>query len=205
MLPSELKLSDLNHDYFLPPSIPLSIDLTWPYLSSAIVWKLTKYVGHVAHPTKWLCQVAGGVLGTLQGKGHMADIDTQVLSQLLKILELTIKGGEDIDLFASHHVPTLLARSLLKKPSMKKKTKAKKTEWNSQSLTPKNDEGRSEDVTTEDEVPAGDVEADFEKLVKELDITNKNILAADRCIALLGSDRLVMQVYCGAYIFCSIF
>jgi len=60
-------------------------------------------------------------------------------------------------------------------------------------------------VTTEDEAPAGDAEADFEKLAKELDIANENILAADRCIALLGSDRLVTQVYRGAYIFCSIF
>ena len=42
-------------------------------------------------------------------------------------------------------------------------------------------------------------EADFEKLAKELDITNESILAADCCIALLGSDRLPKQVYRGAY------
>jgi len=56
----------------------------------------------------------------------VADVDTQVLSRLLKILELTVKGGEDIDSFASRRVPTLLARSSPKKPSTKKKTKYEK-------------------------------------------------------------------------------
>jgi len=196
MLPSELEPSDLNHDYFSP----LSVDLTRPYLSSAIIRKLTKYIGHVARPTKRLRQVAGGALGTPRGKGRMADVNTQVLSRLLKILERSIKAGEDIDPFASHHVPAPSARSSPKKPSAKKNTKAKKTERNSRSLTPKDDEGAArEDVTMEGEQVAGDAEADFEKLAKELDIANESILAADCCIALLGSDRLTKQVYRGAY------
>ena len=196
MLPSELEPSDLNHDYFSP----LSVDLTRPYLSSAIIRKLTKYIGHVARPTKRLRQVAGGALGTPRGKGRMADVNTQVLSRLLKILERSIKAGEDIDPFASHHVPAPSARSSPKKPSAKKNTKAKKTERNSRSLTPKDDEGAArEDVTMEGEQVAGDAEADFEKLAKELDIANESILAADCCIALLGSDRLTKQVFRGAY------
>ena len=196
MLPSELEPSDLNHDFFSP----LSVDLTRPYLSSAIIRKLTKYIGHVARPTKRLRQVAGGALGTPRGKGRMADVDTQMLSRLLKILERSIKAGEDIDPFASHQVPVPSARSSPKKPSAKKNAKAKKTERNSRSLTPKDDEGAMrEDVTMEGEQIAGDAEADFEKLAKELDVANESILAADCCIALLGSDRLTKQVYCGAY------
>ena len=193
MLPSELEPSDLNHDYFSP----LSVDLTRPYLSSAIVRKLTKYIGHVARPTKRLRQVAGGVLGTPRGKGRMADVDIQVLSRLLKILERSIKAGEDIDPFASHHVPTSSAR----KPSAKKNAKAKKAEQNS----PKGDEGAVREDVTMDEQVAGDAEADFEKLATELDVANESILAADCCIALLGSDRLTKQVYRGAYMHCSTF
>lgn len=203
MLPSELEPSDLNHDFFSP----LSVDFTRPYLSSAIVRKLTKYIGHVARPTKRLRQVAGGALGTPRGKGRMADVDTQMLSRLLKILERSIKAGEDIDPFASHHVPAPSARSSPKKPSAKKNVKAKKAERNSRSLTPKDDEGTMrEDVIMEGEQAAGttasDAEADFEKLAKELDVANESILAADCCIALLGSDRLTKQVYHGAYMLC---
>jgi cohesin loading factor subunit SCC2 len=200
MLPSELEPSDLNHDFFSP----LSVDLTRPYLSSAIIRKLTKYIGHVARPTKRLRQVAGGALGTPRGKGRMADVDTQMLSRLLKILERSIKAGEDIDPFASHHVPAPSARSSPKKPSAKKNAKAKKAERNSRSLTPKDDEGAAREDVAMEEV-AGDAEADFEKLAKELDVANESILAADCCIALLGSDRLTKQVYRGAYIACSIF
>jgi cohesin loading factor subunit SCC2 len=66
-------------------------------------------------------------------------------------------------------------------------------------LTPKGDEDAAgDDVTMGDERVSGtaaDVaHADFDKLAKELDVANESILAADCCIALLGSDRLTKQV-----------
>lgn len=37
-------------------------------------------------------------------------------------------------------------------------------------------------------------EMDYEKLTRDLEIARDSILAADCCIALLGSDRLTKQV-----------
>ncbi|KAH9480188.1 Protein rad9 [Psilocybe cubensis] len=191
-LPSELEASDLNHEFFSQ----LSNDCTRPCLSSSIIRKLTKYIGHVARPTKRLRQAANGVLGTPRGKGRMTDVDTQILSRLLKILERSVKAGEDIDPFA-YRAPPVSAKSSPKKQSTKKVSKPKKNERASRSLTPKGAD-EEEDVVMEDPkaTPAIELsEDDFDKLTNLLEIARDSILAADCCIALLGSDRLTKQLY----------
>ncbi|PPQ86325.1 hypothetical protein CVT25_005626 [Psilocybe cyanescens] len=192
-LPSELETSDLNHEFF---SL-LSSDCTRPCLSSSIIRKLTKYIGHVARPTKRLRQATNGVLGTPRGKGRMTDLDTQILSRLLKILERSVRAGEDIDPFA-HRVPPTSTKTSPKKPSTKKASKPKKNDRASRSLTPKVADEEAEDVIMEDSktAPAIDlVGLNFDKLTNLLDIARDSILAADCCIALLGSDRLTKQLY----------
>jgi len=191
-LPPEVEANDLNHDFFSP----LSPDYSRPLLAPAIIRKLIKYIGYVARPTKRLRQAAAGVMGTPRGKGRVGDVDMQQLSRLLKILERSVKAGEDLDPFP--HVPAsnLLSSSKAspKKPSTKKSGKTKKNDRRSRSVTPKEGEhaGVNDDAMDEDRPALTD--ADFDKLLTLLDSARDSILAADCCIALLGSDRLPKQV-----------
>jgi cohesin loading factor subunit SCC2 len=194
-LPPDAEASDLNHEFFSS----YSQDFSRPALSTAVIRKLTKYIGHVARPTKRLRQVSGGALGTPRGKGRMADVDTQVLSRLLKLLERSVKLGEDLDPLA-HYTQSApapvssTANASPKKSSTKKAAKPKKVERQSRSQTPKGGEDAvNGDVDSGDNVAS---EIDFEKLTIGLDTAHESILAADCCIALLASDRLTKQV-CG--------
>jgi cohesin loading factor subunit SCC2 len=47
--------------------------------------------------------------GTPKSKGHMAEVETQVLSRLLKLLEWNVRAGEDVDLFSSSNRAFLAA------------------------------------------------------------------------------------------------
>jgi cohesin loading factor subunit SCC2 len=192
-LPPELEAGDLNQEFFSP----LSSDYSRPLLAPAIIRKLIKYIGQVARPTKRLRQVTGGVIGTPRGKGRMADLDVQQLSRLLKILDRSVKAGEDLDPFPHLPVSSLPSstKTSPKKPSTKKSSKPKKGERRSRSATPKQGENfaddHDEDGSASLKVPT---DTDLDKLSTQLDAARDSILAADCCIALLGSDRLPKQV-----------
>lgn len=129
----------------------------------------------------------------------MADVDTQVLSRILKLLERSVKLGEDLDPLAHYTQPAQAAASSTpnaspKKASTKKSAKAKKTERQSRSQTPKGGEDAVNGDADGDNSAAAS-EADFEKLTIGLDTAHESILAADCCIALLASDRLTKQVW----------
>ena len=191
-LPSEMEAIDLNHDFFSA----LSTDLSRPMLAAGVVRKLTKYIGHVARPTKRLRQTTGGVLGTPRAKGRMADVDTQMLSRLLKVLERSVRAGEDLDPFMHHGAPPA-AKASPRKPSAKKGA-AKGARGDRRSHTPKGDEEGDVDEGSVGDLRAsqslGLSEEDYERLVTQLDTAHESILAADCCIALLASDRLTKQV-----------
>jgi cohesin loading factor subunit SCC2 len=191
-LPTDIDINELNHDFFSP----LSTDCARPLLSPTIVRKLTKYIGQVARPTKRLRQTTGGVLGTPRAKGRMADVDTQILSRLLKLLDRSVRAGEDIDPFlyhATHHVPSS-TKSSPRKPVAKKNTKTKKSDTRSKSQTPKDGDEMDTGMQVEEQGAPDLVHADFDKLSRLLDVARDSIVAADCCIALLGSDRLTKQV-----------
>lgn len=200
-LPTEIEASDLNHDFFSP----LSSDYTRPLLAPAVVRKLTKYIGYITRPSKRLRQPTGGIMGTPRSKGRVSDVEPQQLSRLLKILDRSVKVGEDLDPFP-HVTPSISssAKSSPKKASTKKggnKTK-KNNDNRSRSVTPKEpQEGVDDDSPS---TPAVPTESDFNKLVVLLDTARDSILAADCCIALLGSDRLPKQV-CRCYLSMLIF
>ncbi|KAF8158512.1 hypothetical protein B0H34DRAFT_797892 [Crassisporium funariophilum] len=189
-LPADAEIGDLNHDFFSP----LSLDFSRPLLSHSVMRKVAKYVGQVARPTKRLRQTTGGVLGTPRSKGRMADVDTPVLSRLLKLLERSVKNGEDIDPFVHqpHALPTS-AKSSPRKQFSKKVVKQKKNDRRSKSQTPKDDDVT--DMPDDRGKAVGLNEADFDKLTRQLDIARDSLVAADCCIALLGSDRLTKQLY----------
>ena len=190
-LPADVDISELNHDFFSP----LSTDCARPLLSPTIVRKLTKYIGQVARPTKRLRQAAGGILGTPRAKGRMADVDTQILSRLLKLLDRSVRVGEDIDPFlhhSAHHAPSS-TKSSPRKPAAKKNAKTKKNDTRSKSQTPKDEDELDTGMQVEEQGAPNLGDADFDKLSRLFDIARDSIVAADCCIALLGSDRLTKQ------------
>lgn len=193
-LPSEVDASDLNHDFFST----LSSDLTRPVLAAGVIRKLTKYIGHVARPTKRLRQATGGVLGTPRAKGRMADVDTQMLSRLLKMLDRSVRAGEDLDPFV-YHGAAASAKSSPRKQSTKKGSAKGQKGDRPRSNTPKGDEAGDADESESRAsqglgTGTGLGDDDYEKLSTQLDVAHESILAADCCIALLASDRLTKQV-----------
>ncbi|KAF9046656.1 hypothetical protein BJ165DRAFT_1369666 [Panaeolus papilionaceus] len=183
-IPSDVLPDDLNTQFF----DLLSPDPSRPLLSPQLIRKLTKYIGHVARPSKRLRQAIGGIHGTPRHKERIADVDTQMLSRLLKVLERSIKTGESVDPFVYHGPPVANTRGSPKKP--KKPAKGKKT---AKSQSP-DAEG---EVAPEEEArqTLALTEEDYDALTKTLNLARDSILAADCCVALLASDRLTKQLY----------
>ncbi|KAF9457433.1 hypothetical protein BDZ94DRAFT_1326256 [Collybia nuda] len=185
-LPPDVDPSDLSEFFSLT-----TIDPTRPLLHPNIIRKLTKNIGHVARPTKRLR--TAGVQGTPRGKGRMAEVETQVLARLLKILERNVRAGEDVDPFLYSGMPVQSGSSASpSKKSPKKAARGKKAERRSKSRTPEGEE--DEEPTTYPEASEL-TDADLDRLSTTLEVARDSILAADCCIALLGSDRLTKQLY----------
>lgn len=209
---------DLPHEFFSP----LTTDFARPLLAPALVRKLTKYVNNVARPTKRLRRATlsskpnsrtGAGAGGAPGAGatprvaagqRMAEVETQVLSRLLKMLERNVRAGEDVDpfIYAGSAGAGAPLSGVSMSPRKKKAGAAAGGKGKTRSKTPGGeheevvDEGRGRDS---DEGKGGAAErelteADFENLTRLLEVARDSILAADCCIALLGSDRLAKQV-----------
>lgn len=184
-LPNDASLDDLS-DFFSS----LTNDFSHPLLHPNIIRKVIKYIGQITRPTKRLRQ-SGGVSGTPRGKGRMADADTQTLARLLKLLDRSVRAGEDVDPFFHIIVPSSVKASP-RKAAAKKAAKAKKTEMRSSQTPPEEDAHDDESMAEPQTRELTDF--DFDKLSRILDTARDSILAADCCIALLGSDRLTKQV-----------
>jgi cohesin loading factor subunit SCC2 len=116
----------------------------------------------------------------------MAEVDTGVLSRVLKILDRSVRSGEDLDPF--HYVAPDRNASPRKPKKLAKRPKTKEGEGDEA-------ENAEKGNMVVDEPPPQDVtEADLEHLTKILEVAKDSVLAADCCIALLGSDRLTKQV-----------
>jgi cohesin loading factor subunit SCC2 len=119
----------------------------------------------------------------------MADVDTAVLSRVLKILDRSVRTGEDLDPF--HFMAGDRISSPRKSKKFTKRPKAKEEDE-------KGDETENGNMEV-DEAPVPPLlqevtEADLERLTKILEIAKDSVLAADCCVALLASDRLTKQV-----------
>jgi cohesin loading factor subunit SCC2 len=204
------KLTALLEDIFeaedaLPPDVDIhalpaewfssiTVDGSSPLLHPNIIRKLAKYIGQVTRPTKRIRlstrETIAGSGGTPRGKGRMAEVDTAVLSRVLKILDRSVRAGEDLDPF--HHVATDRNVSPRKPKKQAKRPKAKDDDGEA--------EAEEKGIMTVDEPPLPPpppqeaTEADLKHLTKILEIAKDSVLAADCCIALLGSDRLTKQV-----------
>lgn len=201
-LPPDIDLDNLPLEFFSP----LTVDCTRPMIHPGIIRKLTKYIGQVARPTKRLRLSArdgvAGSAGSPRSKGRMAEADTSILSRVLKMLDRSVKAGEDLDPFVTL-TATRDNTAFPRKPAGKKHGNGKKTINDSDprptSQSPRNEE---EDGTKADQnmQPSELTVTDVEKLTRVLDLARDSILAADCCIALFGSDRLTKQV---SYSVCS--
>jgi cohesin loading factor subunit SCC2 len=166
----------------LPPEVDISelpelfsrstIDCSRPLLHPDIIRKLTRRVGQVARPSKRNRSISG-VLATPKGKGRMTEVDTDVLSRMLRVLNRTVKAGEDIDPFAQRN------------PKPASPTKKKKVG--------KSQEPDSQATEVEAEHPEL-AEEDVQKTNRLLEGQRDSVLAAECCVALLSSDRLTKQV-----------
>ncbi|KAF5337499.1 hypothetical protein D9758_013605 [Tetrapyrgos nigripes] len=185
-LPSEADVSDIPTDFFAAQSP----DPSQPQLNDNTVRKLTKYIGLVARPTK-RSRAANGILNTPRSKARMTEVDTHLLSRALKILTRSVKAGEDVDPFMQT-ATQMNTKASPKKPSTKKgKKKAEDGRLKSESPS-----GEAED---KDEAAGSSrpviTDLDIEKLTQKLSVSRDSVLAAECCLALLGSDRLTKQLY----------
>jgi cohesin loading factor subunit SCC2 len=188
-LPPDIDNDDLPAEYFSP----LTANSANPLLHPNVIRKLTKYIGHVARPTKRIrlsARDGSGTGGTPRGKGRMAEVATVILSRVLKMLDRSVKAGEDLDPFGNVSMPNReKTASPRKKKAPKKDVKEKDDE----------DDGykglEEKDMVVDEVVPPQELtNSDFDTLTQVLDKARDSILAADCCIALLGSDRLPKQV-----------
>jgi len=189
-LPPDVDIHALPAEWFSP----MTVDGSSPLLHPNIIRKLAKYIGQVTRPTKRIRlstrETTAGGGGTPRGKGRMAEVDIAVLSRVLKILDRSVRAGEDLDPF--HYAPVDRNVSPRKPKKQTKRPKAKDGDGEDE------DEAEKGHMTVDEPLPPPPpqeaTEADLEHLTKILEIAKDSVLAADCCIALLGSDRLTKQV-----------
>ncbi|KAH9961425.1 hypothetical protein BGW80DRAFT_1438760 [Lactifluus volemus] len=167
-LPADADQQTLSADFFSP----LTTESSRPQLHPNLVRKLSKLISQVARPMKRLrSSTASKHQPRTSGPCSIADVEATTLSRILKMLERSVRAGEDLDPFKADRVP-----EVRNSVSPSKKNKASKKACR---------RGRTSPVT----------DADLDTLAHALELARDSILAADCCIALLGADRLPKQVY----------
>lgn len=160
--------------------------------------KLTKHISNIARPTKRLRLTTWDNLKTPGKTAGVSELATEVLSRMLKTLERSVKAGEDLE--PSFGAPKKVHAISLKGKKKKGEKKGKKDDDEKRSRSPQDVNGVDIDTASgepEEENQQDTVEVtgeDFDKLETALETARDSVLAADCCIALLGSDRLEKQV-----------
>jgi cohesin loading factor subunit SCC2 len=129
---------------------------------------------------------------------QLASVDAHLLGRLLRLLQRSVKAGEDLRVFVGPTVPKGDVASAgggkVKGTPAKKGKKAKGKEQN-QDQNQERERSRSKTPMVIDEEESESVApVDWDKLGFILRIAMESVLAADGCIALLGSDNLSKQV-----------
>jgi len=163
---------------------PLTTDWGHPRLHPHVMRKLVKTLEQIAKR------------GRSKKASQLASVDAHLLGRLLKLLQRSVKAGEDLSAFVGPMVPrsdvTSTGGGKAKGTPAKKSKKVKGKDQNqnqererSRSKTPMIiDEEESESATF----------VNWDKLEIVLHIALESVLAADGCIALLGGDDLSKQV-----------
>lgn len=186
-LAPDLAVSELPSEFFSP----LTADCSRPLLHPTIMRKLTSYVGKVTRPAKRLrlsSRDKNGIPNTPKSSGRVSHLDVTTLSRILKILERSVKAGEDLDPFktsSEHGVSTA-------SPVKSRKSLGGRQKQAGSSQTPRPADGDIEMASSPE--PSEAYPLDYIQLTTTLDIARDSVLAADCCIAILSSDRLPKQV-----------
>lgn len=180
-LAADIELADLPKEYFSP----LTVDCNHPHLQPNIVRKLTKYISQLARPSKRSRRaMREGVANSSSGsktRDTLGDIGTPILSRLMKILERSIKAGEDLDpLRTSTHLPPV--------PSSPSKSKK------GQKVPVDGIDVQEDGPTVHDSHSQQLTESDVHELAARLEVSRDSILAAECCMALLSGESLTKQV-----------
>lgn len=188
-LPVDVDQEFLPADFFSP----LTAEPSRPQLHPNLIRKLSKLICQVARPMKRLrSSTTTAFTPRVSGPCSIADVETAILSRILKILERSVRAGEDLDPFkADKPLETRASASPSKKTKVSKKPTA---DQQLQSQTLVGDEPQA-DASTDLAEPPSVTNADLDILAHSLELARDSILAADCCIALLGADRLPKQVY----------
>jgi cohesin loading factor subunit SCC2 len=152
-------LTALNSDFFSSHTSSTSE----PLLNSAQLGKATKLFSHLTHSS-----AMHSSSGTTPRRGRVKDVDSNTLSRFLKIVERSIKAGEDIEPLKFIDV----AKDKSSELSEGKKTSKKLS--------------RLEDTYEAD--------INLDALKDELEVSRDSVLAAETILAVLTSDRLPKEV-----------
>ena len=189
-LPVDVDQECLPVDFFSP----LTAEPSRPQLHQNLIRKLSKLISQVARPMKRLRSLkASAVAPRASGPCSIADVEATILSRVLKILERSVRAGEDLDPFKADKPSDTRASA---SPSKKSKVSKKPTaDQQLQSQTLVGGDKLQTDASTDSAEPPSVTNADLDILAHSLELARDSILAADCCIALLGADRLPKQVY----------
>ncbi|KAI8994107.1 hypothetical protein BD414DRAFT_481445 [Trametes punicea] len=193
-LPPEVEPHDLPMEWFSPLTAPGS----QPHLHPNIIRKLTTQIIKVARPSKRhrinSRDANGAAPGTPRYRCRMAEVDTSALSRILKILERSVRAGEELDPFTSCGTGAASSKGGKTKKVLSNK-KAQADHGRPKSQSP-GEVAEDERMDVDESPPEQSVtEEDIEALTRTLEVARDSVLAADCCIALLGSDRLPKQLY----------
>ncbi|KIJ60270.1 hypothetical protein HYDPIDRAFT_32393 [Hydnomerulius pinastri MD-312] len=182
----DVEASDLPKEFFSA----LTVDCTHPHLQQSVIRKLTKYISQLARPSKRSRRTAreggtGGSNGT-KSRETLGDIESPILSRLMKILERSIKAGEDLD-------PLRTSAPRPPVPASPSKKKAQKNQAEREAANGEDVEMR--DSPAHDLHPQQLTDSDVHDLAVQLEVSRDSILAAECCIALLSGEGLTKQLY----------
>lgn len=176
-------------------------------MSPQYVIKLTKAISKVSRPTKRLRLASipweSNAPGTPRRTGGISEVETQILSRVLKLLERSVRAGEDLDPFSratvnkSGHVNEAVSNATSPMKVGKSKVGKKKAAVHEEEERISSSPSKIEEADPKmdiDEASLEITEEDVLKLEHCLETARDSVLAANCCISLLTSDRLPKQV-----------
>ena len=186
-LPADASQESLPADFFSP----IAPDPSRPQLHPNLIRKLSKLISRLARPMKRLRSSTAATLSPNASVPiSIGDVETTIHSRILKMLERSVRAGEDLDPFKADKAPEMRTSA---SPNKKSKVSKKPTsDSRSQSQPP--DEPQV-DTNADTAEPPSVTDAELDTLAHNLELARDSILAADCCLALLGADRLPKQVY----------
>lgn len=124
------------------------------------------------------------------GPNSIAEVETTIHSRILKMLERSVRAGEELDPFKADKALEIRTSA---SPNKKSKVSKKPTSDSRSQSQPPDDPQVDANANTAE--PPSVTDADLDALAHTLELARDSILAADCCLALLGADRLPKQVY----------